>query len=246
MNVAVILAGGIGSRVGAKIPKQFIEIKNKPILVYTLEIFQKNRNIDAIEVVCHKDWLDYVNQLVVDYDIDKTRWVTCGGMTFQESVMNGIYNLKPHVNKNDIVVISFGVSPMTSDEVINDSIDVCSKFGNGIASEDITLCTCVKFNEEYSVSPILRENLKGFSNPWSFKFGELCDAYEVAEGDGLLDSLEPHTTSLYFELNKKVYFSKSATDNIKITTKEDLDIFEGWLLLRESRANNLEVDDDKL
>ncbi len=235
MNVAIILAGGSGTRVGADVPKQFIKIMDKPILAYTLEIFQRDELIDAIEVVCHKDWVDEVSHIVDEYGITKMKWMAIGGATFQESTMNGVFNLNDKLDKQDIVVISFGVSPMTTQDVIDDSIRVCEKHGNAIAAEDIVLCTCVKDDEYSTTQNIIRETLKGFSNPWTFRYGELCEAYETAIERGIIDKLEPHTTSLYMALGKRLWFSKSNSMNIKITTKEDLDIFEGQLLLKEKR-----------
>lgn len=236
MITAIILAGGTGTRVGADIPKQFIKVLGKPVLAYTLEIFQNNKNIDAIEIVCHRDWISEVQHIIEKYDISKSKWLTVGGETFQESVMNGVFNLKDKIDKEDMVVISFGVSPMTTDEIIDDSIRICKKHGNAIASEDMVLCTCIKDDEFSTTKNIFRETLKGFSNPWTFRYGELCESYETALETGILDELEPHTTSLYFALGKRLYFSKTISTNIKITTSGDLDIFEGYLLLMEKRA----------
>ena len=196
MNIGVILAGGTGTRVGAGVPKQFIKVEDKPILAYTLEIFQNNQNIDAIEIVCHKDWIDEVEQICSEYGITKKKWICTGGASFQESTMNGIMNLKGKIAEDDIVVISFGVSPMTPQEDIDDSIRVCKEHGNAIASVDMDLCTCIKDNEESTTQNIIRETLKGFANPWTFRFGELHEAYEVAVKKNMLDTLEPHTTSL--------------------------------------------------
>ena len=147
MNIAIVLAGGTGTRVGADIPKQFIKVMGKPILAYTLEIFQKNQNIDAIEVVCHQDWIDEIENIDREYGFGKVRWIVTGGGTFQESVMNGIFHLKGKILSEDLVIISFGVSPMTTDDIIDDSIRVCMEHGNAIASEDIPLCTCIKDDE---------------------------------------------------------------------------------------------------
>ena len=238
MNVGVILAGGTGARVGAGIPKQFINVQGKPILAYTLEIFQKNGNIDAIEVVCHKDWVDEVESICSQYGISKKSWICTGGATFQESTMNGIFNLKGKINDDDIVVISFGVSPMTPQEDIDDSIRVCEVHGNAIASVDIDLCTCIKDDEHSTTQNMIRETLKGFANPWTFKFGELCDAYEQAVSKEILNDLEPHTTSLYLALGKRLWFSQSTSAQCKITRKSDLDVFEGYLLLEKYRAES--------
>lgn len=235
MNIGVILAGGTGTRVGAGIPKQFIEVRNKPILAYTLEIFQTNENIDAIEIVCHKDWVEEVESICSKYKITKMKWLCTGGDTFQESTMNGIMNLKGEVQENDIVVISFGVSPMTEQEDINDSICVCKEHGNAIAAVDIDLCTCIKDDEYSTTQNIIRETLKGFANPWSFRFGELCQAYEEAIRQDILKDLEPHTTSLYLALGKRLWFSQSTSIQCKITRKADLDVFEASLLLKEKR-----------
>lgn len=236
MNIAVILAGGTGSRVGAGIPKQFIKVFDKPILAYTLEVFQKNENIDAIEIVCHKDWIDEVNCICSKYNITKKKWLCTGGDSFQKSTMNGILYLKDKINCDDIVTISFGVSPMTPQSDIDDSINIAKKHGNGIAATDIVLCTCVKDDEFSSTHNVIRETLKGFANPWSFKFGELCELYERAINDNRIDKIEPHTTSLYFEYGKKIWFSQSTSQLCKITTKSDIDVFEGYLLLKKSRG----------
>lgn len=239
MNIGIILAGGTGTRVGGDIPKQFIKVHGKPILAYTLDIFQQNENIDAIEIVCHKDWLHEIENICQKYNITKIKWVCTGGLTFQESTMKGIFNLKGKIEDDDIVVISFGVSPMTPQEDIDDSIRVCKAHGNAIASADIDLCTCIKDDEYSTTHNIIRETLKGFANPWTFKFGELCDAYEEAIERDILKDLEPHTTSLYFALGKRLWFSQSTSAQCKITHKADLDVFEGCLLLKEYRSKEI-------
>lgn len=237
MNIAVILAGGVGSRVGANIPKQFIKVLGKPVLAYTLENFQLNADIDAIEVVCHRDWGDEVMRICDEYGISKLRWLTTGGTTFQESTLNGIYNLRDKISQDDIVVISFGVSPLTTADVVNDSIRVAKEHGNGISSEDVPLCTCLKDDEEGTTQNLIRETIKGFSNPWTFRYGELVEAYEEVIRRGMLETLEPHTTSVYLALGKRLWFSKSSGYNFKITLKEDLDKFEGLLLLKQKRES---------
>ena len=233
--MAMILAGGTGTRVGADIPKQFIKVKNKPILVYTIENFQNNKNVDAIEIVAHKSWMDECKKYVAEYNLDKVRWYTTGGDTFQESVINGVEHLKGKITDDDIVLISFGVSPYTTDEIIDDSIRVCEKYGNAIAAEDMVLSTCIMDDEISSTQNIIRETLKGFSNPWTFNFGELCEVYDTAAKTGILEKVEPHTTSVYFELGKRLYFSKTNRKNFKITTPEDLEIFEALVLLEDVR-----------
>lgn len=243
MNIAVVLAGGTGTRVGANIPKQFIEVMGKPILVYTLDNFQNDPEIDAIEVVCHKDWVDHVQKICEQHGISKLRWLTTGGDTFQESTLNGIFNLRDKITPDDIVIVSFGVSPFCTPDIINDSIRIAEKHGNAISAEDSPLCTCIKDDEEGTTQNLIRETIKGFSNPWTFKYGELVEAYEEVIRRGILDELEPHTTSVYLALGKRLWFSKSSGYNFKITLKEDLDKFEGLLLLKQKReSEGMKVD----
>lgn len=243
MNTAIVLAGGTGTRVGADIPKQFLEISGKPILIYTLENFEYDDEVDAIEVVCHKDWVDHVKDICQQYNISKLKWLTVGGNTFQESVLNGIFNLRNILAPDDIAILSFGVSPFCSPDIINDSIRVAKEHGNGISSEDYVLCTCIKDDDYSTTQTLIRETIKGFSNPWSFRFGELLESYDEVIAKGLLDELEPHTTSVYFALGKRLWFSKTNGYNFKISTKEDLDRFEGLLLLKQKRKEEgLEVD----
>ena len=242
MNVGIILAGGTGTRVGAGIPKQFVKVLGKPILAYTLENFQKDSEIDAIEIVCHRDWLDEARLIVKEYGFDKVRWFTTGGDSFQESTLNGVFALKGNLKEGDIAVLSFGVSPFTTPDVINDSIRVAQEHGNGISAEDSPLCTCIKDDEYGTTQNLIRETIKGFSNPWSFRYGELLEAYEEAVAKGMLQNLEPHTTSLYLALGKRLWFSKSSGHNFKITLAEDIERFEGLLLLKAKRqANGLSV-----
>lgn len=243
MNIAMILAGGIGTRISAEKPKQFIEILGKPILAYTLENFQRNNNIDVIEIVCHSDWVTQTKDIVNKYQITKTKWYVNGGNTFQESFMNGVFNLKGKISEEDIVVCSFGVSPMTTDEDVNESIRIAKLYGNGIATQDIVMCTCIKNNEEYSNQPILRESLKGFANPWTFKYGDLYDAYQEGIRRGILQNLEPHTTSLYFALGKTIYFSKASNYLCKITYPEDLEYFEGLMLFKQRHNEEKHTND---
>ena len=190
MNIAIVLAGGTGTRVGANIPKQFIEIQGKPILAYTLDNFQTDPEIDAIEVVCHRDWIDHVQEICEKYEISKLRWLTNGGDTFQESTLNGVFNLRDKIDPSDIVIVSFGVSPFCTPDIINDSIRIAKEHGNAISAEDSPLCTCIKDDEEGTTQNLIRETIKGFSNPWRFRYGELIEAYDEVIRRGILDTLE--------------------------------------------------------
>jgi len=234
-RIAVVLAGGTGSRIGSDIPKQFIKVQGKPILAYTLEAFQNNALINTIEIVCHKDWSEEVRSICEVYRITKMKWLCTGGTTFQESTMNGINNLKGIVASDDIVVVSFGVSPMTSQEEIDDCIRVCEEHGNAVSAAQMDLLLGVTTNNESTEQSIARDDVRGFANPWAFRYGELLQVYEEVEKRNILSSVEPHITSLFLSLGKRLWFSKHNRQNIKITYKEDLETFEGYLLLQKQR-----------
>ena len=232
MNVAMILAGGVGKRLGAAIPKQFIKILDKPILIYTLEAFQHDKQIDAIQVVCIPEYQKQLWDWVKEYRLTKVRWVVDSGDTYQESVIQGIKGLSGICGSNDIVLIHFGVGAFVSEEEIDDSIRVCREHGNGVAATPCVLCLCEKDGEESSVIGVDRDRTVGLASPQTFQYDLLCEMYRRAEKENVFERIDPHTTSLMFELGVRLYFSKSSQRNIKITTQEDLELFEGYVLAR--------------
>lgn len=237
MNVAVILAGGVGSRVGADRPKQFIEVLGKPVLAYTIEEFQKHSEIDAIEVVCHKSWKAYLNEMVKKYGLDKVKWVADGGETFQESVLNGINYLEDKISREDMILVHFGASPFIQDYIITDCIRVCKEKGNAISTIDYFLLSGVKHStmsvnapENYTEEYIDRDTVACMNSPHAFNYGFIKDIYDEAIETGVINEVEPHTTTLMYKMGKRIYFAKGSQTNIKITQKEDLDLFEGYVM----------------
>ena len=238
MNIAMILAGGVGSRLGAAIPKQFIPVRGKPIIIHTLELFQNDPEIDAIEIVCIRSHMDTIREMTAQYGITKLRWVCEGGSSYQESVINGMNYLDPYCSDEDIVLIHFAVSPYVDEEIINDSIAVCKAHGNGISTNDSVLCLCTKDPQhpERSALGVDRSQVMGLNAPQTFRYGYLKALYAEGMEKDVMDKLaDPHTTTLMLELGHPIYFSKSNQTNIKITTKEDLLLFEGYLLAKELR-----------
>ena len=234
MNIPIILAGGVGSRVGADKPKQFIEILGKPVLVYTIEAFQTHPEIDAIEVVCIKSHIDYLKELVEKYNLDKVKWIAEGGEDFQHSVINGVNNLKGQIDDEDIVLIHYGASPFVTEDVISDAIRVCKDKGNSSPAMPSVLLLGSNDGEKSSTW-IDRDEVVVFNSPQCFKFSYVTQLYEEAIEKDLLDKVEPHTTTLMYLMNREIYLSKSNQINIKITTKEDLDLFEGYVLMKNKR-----------
>lgn len=234
MNVPIILAGGVGSRVGANKPKQFIEILGKPLIVYTIEIFQNHPEIDAIEVVCIESHINYLKKLIEEYGLDKVKWITSGGKDFQHSVMNGVNNLKGKLSENDIVLVHYGASPFTSNDIISDAIKVCKEKGN--SSPAISSPLLLGSNDgDRSINWIDRDKVIIHNTPQCFKFNYITQLFEEAIEKNLIDKIEPHTTSLMYLMNREIYLSKGNQTNIKITTKEDLELFEGYILMKNSK-----------
>lgn len=122
MNIAVIIAGGSGQRMGQDIPKQFINVYDKPVIIYTLEGFQRHPQIDAIEVVCIDGWHDVLWAYAHQFNITKLKWVISGGNTGQESIRNGVFNLEGKVGDEDIIVIHDGIRPLVDETVLTDVI----------------------------------------------------------------------------------------------------------------------------
>ncbi len=246
MNIAVILAGGIGNRFGASIPKQFVEVLGKPILAYTIDAFEQHKEIDAILVVCVKSYIGYMFEIKDRYGFNKLKWVTEGGNTFQESVLKGISFLENKARQDDIVLIHFGASPFITSDIVSDAIRVCKNKGNAISTTDYYLLSgkkkinsSVSESDNYTEEYIDRETIAVMNSPHAFKYGFVSNMYKEAIKTGIINSVEPHTTTLMYAMGKKIYFSLGNQNNVKITCKEDLELFEGYLLAKQ--RNSLEM-----
>lgn len=239
MNVAVILAGGVGSRVGANIPKQFIEICGKPILAYTVEKFQEHPQIDAIEIVCISSYLDYMEEMKNKYSLDKVKWIAEGGSTFQESVMNGINNLRDKLEDDDIVLVHFGASPFVEEEIISDAIRVCRDKGNAISTTPFYVLSGIKDDDTKSSTWIDRDTIACMNSPHAFRYQYVYDLYQKAVETGVINEVEPHTTTLMYQMGQTIYFSYGSQMNIKITTKEDLELFEAYVLYKQRKKRTI-------
>jgi len=239
MNIAIILAGGVGNRFGADVPKQFVEVLGKPVLAYTIDVFEKHPQIDAVLVVCVKSYINYVWDMKDKFKLSKIKWVTKGGTTFQESVLNGVRFLEEKIGDKDIVLVHFGASPFVTSDIITDAIRVCKEKGNAISTTDYYVLsgkkkktTSVIDPENYSEEYIDRETIAVMNSPHAFRYGEIKDLYDEAINTGIIEKVEPHTTTLMYAMGKKVYFSYGTQSNIKITRKEDLYLFEGYILMK--------------
>lgn len=229
MNVAIIIAGGSGHRMGQDIPKQFINVYDKPVIIYTLEGFQKHPQIDAIEVVCIDGWQEVLKAYARQFNIDKLKWIVSGGETGQESIRNGVYNLEGVLQKDDTVIIHDGIRPMVDDSVLTDVLLKCERYGNAVTS--------LPYNEQIFVTEdgvsttqyIPRETLRRVSTPQAYKFGKLDWAYHEAFEKKIGIYGSSYTNTMMVELGEKLYFAAGSDKNIKLTTRDDLEIFKAYL-----------------
>ena len=230
-TIAIIIAGGVGSRMGMDIPKQFVNVNDKPVIIYTLEGFQNHPQVDAIEVVCIDGWHDVLKAYAKQYGITKLQWVISGGATGQESIRNGVYNLEDKCSPDDTIIIHDGIRPLVDKTVLTDVIRKCQQFGNAVTS--------LPYNEQiFVINPddettttkyIPRETLRRVSTPQAYKFNLLDSKYHEAfeKEVGIFGS--SYTNTMMVELGVTLHFAAGSDKNIKLTTKDDLDLFKGYL-----------------
>ena len=231
MNVAIVIAAGTGSRMGQDIPKQFINVYDKPVLIYTLEGFQANPQIDEIGVVCLNGWTDIVWAYAKQFNLTKVKWIEVGGTTTQESIRNGVYHLEGSCSDDDIVVIHDGIRPLVDSSVLIDVIRTAAKYGNGVTSLPYNEQIFVVNKDEPGTTKeyIPRETLRRVSTPQAYRFDILLKAYKraFAEKIGIYGS--SYTNTMMVELGEKLYFASGSDKNIKLTTKDDLEMFKAYL-----------------
>ncbi len=229
MNIAVIVAGGVGRRMGIDIPKQFVDIYGKPVLVYTMESFQNHPMIDAICVVTIEDWVDVVSSYAKKYKIDKLQWVIAGGDSVQESIRNGVFHLEGKCEDDDTVIIHDGVRPLVDEAVLTDVIVKCQKYGNAVTSMPYNEQIFVIDDEISTTKYIPRETLRRVSTPQAYKFGTLDAKYHEAFEKKIGIYGSSYTNTMMVELGERLYFAVGSEKNIKLTTKDDIETFKAYL-----------------
>ena len=240
MTYCVLLAGGIGQRVGAGRPKQFVEVLGRPIIAYTLDIFERHPQIDKILVVCHSEWRAYMEDIVAANKYQKVFKIVDGGVDFQHSMMNGLRGLDGIATDEDIVLTHWAASPFVSDDIITDNIRVCFEKGNAMSASPYILI--VGSNDgDRSTRWIDRDSIITLNAPQSFRYSFMRDFYKKAVSEGFINQVEPHTTTLMYKMGLPIYFSKGSQRNIKITTKDDIELFEAWARYRELNDNELNL-----
>lgn len=227
-NIVLIIAGGVGARMGQDIPKQFINVYDKPVIVYTLEAFQKHPSIDAIEVVCLDGWHDVLWAYAKQFGIAKLENIVSGGKNGQDSIRNGLYDIASrHNGSDDIVLVHDAIRPMVSNDIISDNIRVCRQYGNAITVVPCTAAMLKTFDSLSTEEQVPRDNLKITQTPQAFFLQDIIAAHKEALKKGITNSVASCT--MYIELGRKLYMSAGSEKNLKLTTAEDIEIFKALL-----------------
>lgn len=231
MNVALVIAGGVGARMGAEIPKQFVQVLGKPVVVWTLENFQRHPLIDQICVVCVEGWHDSLRAYARQAGITKLESIVPGGKSAQESIRNGIFSLEGKLQEDDIVVIHDGVRPMVEPGVLDDIISKARLFGDGVTSmpynEQIFLVdeTDPSITRKY----IPRETLRRVATPQAYRFALIDKAYHEAFEKKIGIYGSSYANTMMVELGYTLHFAAGSDRNIKLTTPGDVEIFKGMV-----------------
>ncbi len=238
MNIAILLAGGVGKRLGAGKPKQFVELLGRPMILYALEIYEKSPIIDAIEVVCVPDYIDYVWQLAQENNISKLRWVCEGGASCQESTRNGIFYLEGVCKPNDMLSVNMSSSIFVSEEILEDSFRVAREHGSAFAC-----LQCVYNNAEtedgISSSKInFKEKNRTINMPWTASFGKLDTMYRKAYEENIETGEAAYMPTLFVALGEPLYFAlDDGLNKIHIQRPADIEIAEAVLEYRQRHKN---------
>lgn len=234
MNQAIIFAGGTGQRMSNKgLPKQFLEVHGKPIIIHTLEYFQQHNQIDAIILVCLSDWKDYTVKLLKRYNITKVVSIVDGGSTGQESIYHGLTEAQAQGSLEDIVLLHDGVRPLINSELISNCIESVKQHGNAITVAPAQETIFVKSEAEHQVGEILdRKNCVVAKAPQCFYLGDILSAHQKAVAENKFDFIDSATMMQYYGYTLSTV--EGPSDNIKITTPIDLYTFKALLEGREN------------
>ena len=232
MNVGLIIAGGTGNRMRQDIPKQFLTVNERPVIIYTLEAFEKHPEINAIAVVCLEGWEQALRAYAKQFNISKLKYVVPGGKNGQDSIRNGLYELERHFSPDDIVLIHDAIRPMLSADIISDNIRVTREHGNAVTVIPCAEAMLQTQDGFVSTGSYPRDRLKRTQTPQTFRLGQICDLHRRALKAGITNSVASCT--LMVEMGEQVYFSAGSEKNIKLTTVEDIDIFKALLAAKRA------------
>ncbi len=231
MNIAIITAAGVGTRSGQVVPKQFLNVNDKPIIIYTLECFQRHPEIDAIYVAILKGWEGFMDLYARQFHITKLKGVIRGGATGQESIENVLAAVEKEYSRDDLVIVHDGSRPYVPEKVITENLRVCRAHGNATAAIDTKEAMLQTEDKIKSCVSIDREILYRTQTPHSMPLGDMMDLHREAAEKGITGSVA--TCTLLIECGYTVWFSRGSDLNFKITSAEDLMIFRALVAVMD-------------
>ena len=232
-NIALIIAGGRGNRMGQDLPKQFLNIQDKPIIMYTCEAFQKHPLIDSIVIVCIDGWQTALQAYANQFNITKLRAIVPGGKNGQSSIYNGISAIAENGNSDDIVLVHVAIRPLVSQEIITKCIRTTEEFGSAVTCVPCAEALLETRDQETSGQVLDRDQVKRTQTPQGFSLGTLLKMHEEARRHGITDSVASCTLAV--ELGMTVHFCPGSEKNIKLTTVDDIDIFKALLESKQAK-----------
>lgn len=232
MNIALLTAAGAGTRMGQDIPKQFLTVNERPVIVYTMEAFQYHPEIDEIIVVCLEGWENILRAYANQFNITKLARIVRGGASGQESIYNGILALSKDHEGEDLVLVHDGNRPFLPSKMITDCIATAKRYGCSVAAVPCQEAMALTEDGVVSAGNIARENLKRTQTPHGFRLGKLQELHRQAGEKGIENTTA--TCTLMMELGEPVYFYEGSEKNIKLTTLDDMDIFKALLMAKRA------------
>lgn len=232
MNIALLTAAGASTRMGQDIPKQFLTINERPVIVYTMEAFEHHQEIDEIMVICLEGWEKPLQAYAKQFGITKLKKIVLGGSSGQESIHNGILELAKDHSMDDLVLVHDGNRPFVSEQIISGCISTARQFGCSVAAIPCQEAMALTENGIASTGNIDRGHLKRTQTPHGFTLGKMCELHRRAKEQGIKDTTA--TCTLMMELGEQVYFYPGSEKNIKLTTLDDMDIFKALLMAKRA------------
>ena len=234
MNVAVVFAGGQGNRLhNHSRPKQFFEFRGKPIVVYTIEVFQHTQEVDAIVVVCLEDWIPYLRSLVEKYDLNKVVDIVPGGEKGQDSIYNGLVCARQHFSEDSLVLLHDGVRPLAMEKTIIECIEVAKEKGNCVVCVPAIETIVIK-KTDGSLEVPDRDNALMVRAPQCFVLKDVLEAHQKALEEEKHDFVD--TCSMMNHYGYELHTIIGTAENIKITTPADYFMFKAIIEAREESA----------
>ena len=223
MVTAMLFAGGVGTRMKSNdLPKQFLVVGGKPIIIRTMEHFAKHKDVDDIVIACKEDWIDYLNELIEKFNVQKVRAVVPGGATGFDSIHNGVVETaKVAKNPDDIILICDGVRPMLSEQLITNCIELTRKYGTAVPVTPSIDSLLYSDDGETCGKSYKRSSMYITQAPQGYTMERILWAHNEAEKRGITNPVS--SSELFIELGEEVRLFIGERSNIKVTTPEDLD-----------------------